>query len=199
MAEKSTKRNLGAYATMLVSSLLSLLASLVLSIESIKLAKNADADLGCNINAVISCGKVASSWQSNLLGFPNPFIGLICESVVITVAIAGLMGVLFPKNFMKVALGVYGLGLIFAFWLFSQSYFVIGAFCPWCLLVTFSTITVFSSMLKVNIRDNTFNLSEERFNKIETFFNRGFDNLIWVFIYSTLIVAVLVKYWPAIF
>ena len=88
---------------MLVSSFLSLYASLVLSIDAIKIAASPSDPLSCNINAVLSCGKVASSWQSQLLGFPNSFIGLMTEPVVITVAIAGLGLVAFPRWFMRVA------------------------------------------------------------------------------------------------
>ena len=41
------------------------------------------------------------------------------EPVVITVAIAGLGLVTFPRWFMRVAHVVYGLGLVFALWLLS--------------------------------------------------------------------------------
>jgi uncharacterized membrane protein len=65
------------YIAMLVSSILSLIASLLLSIDAVKLAAAPSGKLSCDINAVLSCGKVAKSWQSELLGFPNAFIGLI--------------------------------------------------------------------------------------------------------------------------
>jgi len=137
---------------------------------------------------------VANSWQSNLLGFPNAFLGLICEPVVITVAVAGLTHVRFGKRFMKVALSIYGLGLLFAFWLFSQSYFVIKAFCPWCLLVTISTITVFFSMLRVNLLDNTFNFSEQRYDRIAGWLHAGRDSVVVVAIYTILATMVILKY-----
>ena len=97
---------------MLVSSLLGIVASLVLSIDAIELAKDPTADLSCNINSVISCGTVGSSWQASLLGFPNAFLGLIAEPVVITIAVAALGGVRFPRWFMNAALVVYALSLI---------------------------------------------------------------------------------------
>ncbi len=142
------------FGTMLVSSLLSLIASFVLSIEAVTLAGDPGASLACDINAVISCGTVGSSWQSALFGFPNAFLGLVAEPVVITLAVASLGGVRFPRWFMFSAQVVYTLGLIFAYWLFQQSMFVIGALCPWCLLVTVSTTLVFSTLTHVNIRDN---------------------------------------------
>lgn len=182
------------YLTMLSSSILSLTASLVLAIDAIKLAKNPESTLSCNINAIVSCGKVAVSWQSNLLGFPNAFLGLICEPVVITIAIAGLAGVVFPRRFMQVALAVYGLGLIFAFWLLSQSYFVIGAFCPWCLLVTISTITVFSSMFRVTALQQLLPVKQELNEKINAALLASWGKVLLTALYSLLALALLFKY-----
>ena len=184
---------------MLISSTLSLIASLVLSIDAWKLAGNPNSKFACDINAVVSCGKVAKSWQSNLLGFPNPFIGLITEPVVITVAIAGLGLVAFPKYFLRVAHVIYGLGLVFALWLLSQSFFVIKAFCPWCLLVTVSTVTVFSTMTRINLMENTWNLSESNFEKVKNFLDRGWGRVIYSGIYTFLAIAIILKYGNQIF
>jgi uncharacterized membrane protein len=182
------------YIFMLVSSLASLVASLVLSVDAIAIAKNAATKLSCDVNAVVSCGKVARSWQSSLLGFPNSFIGLICEPVVISIAVAGLGMVIFPKWFLKAALVVYGFGLTFAFWLLSQSFFVIKAFCPWCLLVTISTVTVFSTMLRINLRENTFNRAPESQEKIINFLDRGWDHVIVTAVYTIILIAIFFKY-----
>jgi len=182
------------YLWMLISSFLSLSASLVLSVDAITLAKNSNSKLFCDINSVVSCGKVALSWQSNLLGFPNSFIGLICEPVVITLAVAGLGRTKFPKWFLKTALAIYAIGLIFALWLLSQSFFVIKAFCPWCLVVTISTVTVFSTMLRINLYENTFRVSPERYEKISSFLDKGRDYVIVTAIYSIIFLAILFKY-----
>ena len=145
--------NAWIFSTMLVSALLSLIASLVLSADAIVLAANPDAILACDISAAISCGTVGQAWQSSLLGFPNAFLGLMAEPVVITIAVASLGGVRFPRWFMISAQAVYTIGVLFAYWLLYQSMFVIGALCPWCLLVTVSTTLVFTTLTHVNIRD----------------------------------------------
>ncbi len=187
------------YVAMLVSSTLSLIASLVLSYDAIKLAAEPKAKLSCDINAIVSCGKVAKSWQSNLLGFPNAFLGLMSEPVVMSVAIAGLGLVVFPKLFLKVAHVFYGLGLVFALWLLSQSFFVIKAFCPWCLLVTVSTITVFSTMTRINLLENTWGFSDERYQKIIAFLDRGWGRVIYTAIYAVLALAIIIKYGKVLF
>jgi len=187
-------RHRGAYIEMLVSSILSLVASLVLSIDAIVLAADPDAALSCNITDTISCAKVGVSWQANLLGFPNAFLGLMAEPVVITIAVAGLAGVLFPRWFRNVAMAVYSIGLVFAYWLFFQAYFVIGALCPWCLLVTVTTTTVFASLLRVNLPDNTFGLSPRAHERALYLLRIGAD--IWgtVLIVTILAAMVIARY-----
>jgi len=198
MSETGTVQRLRAYrktyVAMLVSATLSLIASLVLSYDAIKLAATPSGKLACDINAVISCGKVAKSWQSDLLGFPNSFIGLMLEPVIITVAIAGLSLVTFPRIFMRVAHIGYGLGLIFALWLLSQSLFVINALCPWCLLVTISTVTVFSTITRIAIFENVWSFSPERHEKLVDFLDRGWGRVIYTVTYAVLILAIYFKY-----
>lgn len=151
--QEATRRHTGAYLEMLVGSVIGLVASFVLAVDALTLAANPDATFTCDINAKISCGTVGSAWQANLLGFPNAYLGLVSEPVVITVAIAALAGVAFPRWFMLTAQAFYSIGFGFAYWLFFQSYFVIGALCPWCLTITVTTTLVFFSITRVNILD----------------------------------------------
>jgi len=183
-------RHRGAYLEMLVSSVLGLVASLVLSVDALTLAADPNAALSCNITETISCAKVGVTWQANLLGFPNAFIGLISEPVVITIAVAALAGVRFPRWFMNTAMVVYSVGLAFAYWLFFQAYFVIGAMCPWCLLITATTTTVFASLLRVNLSDNTFGLSPRAYERARYLLRIGVD--IWATVLILAILAALV-------
>jgi uncharacterized membrane protein len=178
---------------MLISSVISLSASLVLSIDAWKLAKNPDTELGCNISASISCGKVAEAWQSTLLGFPNAFLGLMAEPVVITIAIASLAGVIFPRWFIRIALYVYGIGFVFAYWLFYQSYFNIGALCPWCLTVTVTTTTVFITMFRIAVLED-FVLPVKIREKVKTALRYNVDSAIAILLIAVIISAVVSKY-----
>lgn len=190
----TARRVRNAYLTMLISASLSLFAAMVLSIDAFKLAKDENVDLSCSINAVVSCGKVALSWQSTVFGFPNSFIGLMFESAVITIAIAGLMQVRFPNSLIRIAFFIYSAALIFALWLFSQSFFVIKAFCPWCMLVTVSTISVFMSMLRINIYQNAFNWSEVNHQRILSLILLGRDYAAMTIIYAVIASAIIWKY-----
>jgi uncharacterized membrane protein len=152
--DKNLADNRWIFASMLVGAIFSFIAAFILSVEAVDLAKNPGAALSCNINAVLNCAKVGLHPTAFLFGFPNSFLGLIAEPVVMTVAVAGLAGVRFPRPFMFAAQIGYTLGFIFAFYLFYISFFIIQALCPWCLLVTLSTAFVFFSMTRFNIREN---------------------------------------------
>ena len=192
-------RHRWTYVEMLASSIIGLIASLVLSIEALELAKDPFADLSCNINAVLSCGTVGSSWQASLLGFPNAYLGLIAEPVVITIAVAALGGVRFPRWFMNSAQVVYSIGLLFAYWLFYQSLFVIGALCPWCLLITITTTLVFMSMTRVNILDGNLPLSPGAYRTLSAWLKAGADTLGVIIIFAVLAAAIVLKYGSELF
>lgn len=146
----------------LVSSALGLVASFILSIDAVLLAENSTAELSCNINEKISCGAVGASWQAELLGFPNAFLGLMAEPVIITVAVASLSGVRFPRWMMIGAQVVSSIGFVFALWLFQQSFFVINRLCPYCLLITVTTTLIFFAFTHINILEGNFGKSVQR-------------------------------------
>ncbi|OYX39206.1 vitamin K epoxide reductase [Candidatus Saccharibacteria bacterium 32-50-10] len=197
--DKKLRDNRWIFASMLVGAIASLIASFVLSVEAIELAKNADAVLACNFNAVLNCATVGLHPSAHLFGFPNSFLGLIAEPIVITVAIAGLAGTKFPRLFMFVAQIFYTLGLIFAFWLFGTSYFVIGALCPWCLLVTATTTFVWFAITRYNIREGNLYLSAGLEKALHRFIDKDYDKMALFTIVFVLVAAILAKYGPYLF
>ena len=197
--DKKLRDNRWIFTTMLIGAIGSLLASFVLSVEAFELAKNPDADLSCSVNIILNCATVAAHPSSELFGFPNPFLGLMAESVVITVAIAGLAGIRFPRLFMFAAQIGYSLGFIFALYLFYVSFFVIQALCPWCLLVTLTTILVWFAITRYNIRENNLYLPKNIQKKLHGFIERDYDKLVMASVIILLVVAILIKYGEGIF
>lgn len=198
-SDKELRDNRWIFTSMLVGAIGSLLAAFVLSVDAIELAKNSHAVLSCNINAVISCGTVNSHPSAFLFGFPNSFLGLVTEPVVITVAIAGLAGVRFPKPFMFAAQICYTLGLGLALWLFYTSYAVIGALCPWCLLVTLTTLFVWFAMTRFNIRENNLYLAPHTARVLQRLIARDFDKLVLFSLVVLGVVLVVAKYGSSLF
>ena len=199
LPEQRTRRYTAVWVVMLLSSLASLVASFVLSVEALRLAEDPTAELGCDINAVLSCGTVANSWQASVLGFPNAFLGLIAEPVVITIAVAGLAGVRFPRWFMLGAQAVYTIGFAFAYWLFHQAMFDIGALCPWCMLITVATTLVFFEMTHVNIRDNNLYLPRRVHETLSWTVRAHLDLLLVVAWLLVLALLVVLRYGEALF
>ncbi len=197
--DKKERDNRWIFASMLVGSILSLIASFVLSVEALELAKNPDATLACSISVVLNCATVAAHPTAELFGFPNAFLGLIAEPVVITVAIAGLSGIKFGRKFMFAAQIGYSLGFIFAYYLLYTSYFVIGALCPWCLLVTLTTTLVWFAITRFNIREGNLYLPKKLQKKLHTFVERDYDKLAMWGLIVLVIVAIIAKYGSELF
>lgn len=197
--DKVVRDNRWIFMSMLVGAILSLLASFVLSVEAVVLAGDPGAALSCSVNIVLNCATVALHPSAELWGFPNSFLGLMAEPVVITVAIAGLSGIKFPRLFMFAAQIGYSLGLIFAWYLFSVSFFVIGALCPWCLLVTLTTTLVWFAITRYNIRENNLYLPKKTQKKLEGFIKKDYDKLVMWSVVVLAIAAIFAKYGSDLF
>lgn len=197
--DKNLADNRFIFASMLVGAILSLIAAFVLSIEAVELAKNPNAQLSCSVNVIINCATVGLHPSAFLFGFPNSFLGLIAEPIVITVAIAGLAGVRFPRQFMFAAQIFYTLGFVFAYYLLYTSMFVIQALCPWCLLVVLSTTFVFFSMTRYNIREGNLYLSEKISKKAKVFIKKDYDKLTLAVIIVAIVAGIILKYGADLF
>lgn len=197
--EKKIRDNRWIFTSMLIGAALSLLASFVLSVEAIELARNPGAELSCSVNVVLNCATVAKHESASMFGFPNSFLGLIAEPVVITVAIAGLAGISFPRRFMFAAQLGYSFGFAFALYLFYLSMFVIQALCPWCLLVTATTTLVFFSITRYNIRENNLYLPKKAQKAALKFIEKDYDKLLLGILMVGLTAWVFLKYGEGLF
>jgi len=197
--DRDLRDNRWIFLSMLAGAVVSLIAAFVLSIEAFEIAKNPNVQLSCSINAIINCATVAKTSFASIFGFPNSFLGMIAEPVVITVAVAGLAGVKFPRLFMFAAQFFYTLGFIFAYYLFFIGLFVIQALCPWCLLVTLSTTFVLFSMTRYNIREDNLYLPKRFAAKAKNFINKDYDKLALALLVVAVIAVIIFKYGNGLF
>jgi uncharacterized membrane protein len=197
--EKKLRDDRWIFASMLVGALLSLVAAFVLSVEAVELAKDPGAQLSCSVNIVLNCATVGLHPTATLFGFPNSFLGLIAEPIVITVAIAGLAGMAFPRRFMFAAQIGYTLGFIFAWYLFYVSFFIIQALCPWCLLVTLTTTMVFFAITRYNVREGNLYLSKRLSAKARGWVKKDYDKLLMASLIVLAIAAIFIKYGEGLF
>ena len=175
---------------MVISGFIGLVTSFVLSIEAWQLAADSSARFGCDISSVLSCSAVAQTWQARILGFPNAFLGIFFEAVVLAISVALCAGVRFPRWYMLGTNLLYTVALFFAFWLFSQSYFVIQVLCPWCLLITLTTTLVFGGITRINIRDGVIPAPEGLRRAVA----QGLDWALWGLIVFGVLAMVVAKY-----
>ncbi|MFJ3881832.1 vitamin K epoxide reductase family protein [Streptomyces sp. NPDC090077] len=98
---------------------------------------------GCNINAVLSCGDVMTSWQSDLLGPPNALLGLAAFAALAGLGLAVAAGARLPRLLWQGLWAALAAGFALTLWLIGQCLYVIGALCPWCTAVWAVTIPLF--------------------------------------------------------
>lgn len=110
-------------------------ASFILVLERLALYADPGHKTSCDISPFISCGSVMASWQAELLGFPNPFIGIVAFTITLITAALLASKVELPRWYMTAYyIGTTaGFGLII--WLWTQSLYSIGALCLYCIAV----------------------------------------------------------------
>ena len=146
----ASRRFSGAF--MLFGAVSGFIASFLLTIDKIKILKDAQFNPSCNINEVLNCKSVMLSKQAEVFGFPNSLIGIGAFAIFIAVAVAILGDVNFPRWFINIALGGTILGVIFSHWLAYQTTFEIGALCPYCMVAWFGTTLILSSIIQELLR-----------------------------------------------
>lgn len=145
---------------LLVTGIIGIFASIELIIQKIAVLKNPDFVPNCDINPVLSCGSVINTEQASLFGFPNPILGVIGFTVVIMFGALLLTGVVLPKAmWLGLNLGALA-GMVFVIWLVTQSLYVIGALCPWCMVVWSITIPIFWQVTTDNLVSNRLSLGK---------------------------------------
>ena len=144
----SMDRRLGRW--LICAGLIALASAATLVYERLQIYVDAGHTTVCDINGLLSCGTVMRTPQAEAFGFPNPFIGLVGFSIVVTIGAAILAGAQFKKWFW-ICLNI-GLGAATAFimWLWFETTFHINALCLFCMIVWVMTITLF---VKTTVRN----------------------------------------------
>ncbi|HET8690314.1 MAG TPA: vitamin K epoxide reductase family protein [Candidatus Saccharimonadales bacterium] len=196
----SKTNQLTARWALVIFSIFALIASFVLSFDEIKLLKNANTQLSCSVNLVVNCASVMKSSQASLVGdIPNPFWGIIGFTAALTLAVVLLSGIKLPRWMMNAMQVGFGLGWLFALWLFSQSVYVIQILCPWCLVVTASTSVLFLVMLRLNLLENNFGFNKRLDKSLHEFIGQKYDVMLTIAIIVILAALIFVKFGDALF
>jgi len=138
---------------LIVAGVIGWIAAFALTLDKFQLLQDPNAQLGCNLSILVQCGVNLNSWQGAILGFPNPIIGLAAWIAPIAVGVAVLAGAQFARWFW-IAFNIGFLGALgFVIWLISQSIFVLGTLCPWCMVTWSVTIPSFIAITAFTLRN----------------------------------------------
>ncbi|MGW3353168.1 vitamin K epoxide reductase family protein [Nonomuraea rubra] len=118
-------------------------AAFTLSVEKIALLKNPAYVPSCSLNPVLSCGSVMNTPQAEAFGFPNPLLGVAGFAAMTTIGVVLLTGAGLPRWFWLGLQAGVTFGVVFVHWLIYQSLYVIGALCPYCMVVWAVMIPLF--------------------------------------------------------
>ncbi|MCU1476714.1 MAG: hypothetical protein JWQ64_1407 [Subtercola sp.] len=153
------RRFTGLAVFLVVTGIVGFGASFELIVEEIKTLMNPAFVPSCNISVLVACGPNMASWQGSLFGFPNPIIGVACFAIVAVVGVSILAGARFARWYwMLFNLGIV-LALVFVIWLMSQSIFVLGTLCPYCMVVWVVVIALFWYVTAFNLKEGNIPVS----------------------------------------
>ncbi|WP_194411495.1 vitamin K epoxide reductase family protein [Microbacterium cremeum] len=144
MPEQQTHTRPVALAVWLVlAGVIGWWAAFSLTMEKFEALADPDAIASCDFSPLVQCSANLDSWQGSVFGFPNPILGLAGWVAPVVVGMAILARARFARWFWLLFAG----GMLFAFgfvcWLISQSIFVLGTLCPWCMVTWVVTIPTF--------------------------------------------------------
>ena len=168
-------------------------AAFSLVLERIHVATNPDATLSCDLNPFISCKSVMLTPQASLFGFPNPLIGVAAFIAPIAVGVAILAGAKFAAWFWRLfAVGITG-GFLFVLWLWTQSTFVIGVLCPYCMVAWAAMVPLFWKVILFGAKDGFIDTPL----RFVGFFDNAYGKA-WIFTLVTeaiIIAVIIVRFW----
>lgn len=141
---------------LLITGAVGLLSAFELSIDKIRLLRDADAALSCDLNPFFSCSSVMVYPQSEIFGFPNQFLGIGAFAVPVLLGALLMARTPLPRwALVGLNIGLAG-GVVMVTYLQYASLFEIGAGCPWCMVVWAVTILQFCVVTAHNVRTGAF-------------------------------------------
>ena len=167
MVQTSTdKRPLALAIFLIIAGVIGWIAAFALTVEKFALLTDPQESLGCDFSILVQCSANLNSWQGSLFGFPNPIIGLGAWIAPIIVGVALLAGARFDRWFW-IAFNVGALGaVVFVGWLISQSIFVLGTLCPWCMVTWLAAIPFFWVVTLRNVSSGVYGERPRRVGEV---------------------------------
>ncbi|WP_237187880.1 vitamin K epoxide reductase family protein [Rothia nasimurium] len=143
-------RSLGFFT--LLPGLLAFASAGMLVYERLQIYMDAGHKSVCDLNALLNCGTVMRTWQAEVFGFPNPFIGIAGYAIVLTIATALMAGARFSRWYWVAMQVGHTLAMAFVVWLWYNTTFEINALCLFCMFVWIMQTAIFVKVTTRNIQ-----------------------------------------------
>ncbi|MHA7134131.1 vitamin K epoxide reductase family protein [Oerskovia turbata] len=157
-AKDLTQRTLGW--VLLVAGAFGLAGAAGLAIEHYLKLVDPSHVAACSLNPFLDCGPAMASWQGALLGFPNPYLGLVAFPVVMTIGVVLLTGARLPRWFWLTMLAVTTLGMVLVVFLVWTSLYALVVLCPFCMVVWAATLPIFWFQVVHAVQEGHLKVSE---------------------------------------
>lgn len=151
---------------LVVGSAIGFLASMILTVDRFKLLANPETVLVCDISPFVTCGPVMSSAAGALFGFPNPLLGVAGFALAGTTGMVLLGGATLARWYQAAFTVGCLLAVVFLTWLQTQTLYVIGALCIWCMAVWAVTIPMFVVTAGTTLRAGAFGAGLRRVGRV---------------------------------
>jgi uncharacterized membrane protein len=181
------------YGIMTTGGVIGMIAAFLQTTEKIKLLKNKDAILACDLNSVFSCTNVLNAWQSSVFGFPNSLQCMALFTIFASIGLVGLSGGVLPR---KLRLSIHALSLFtlgFALWFLTQSIYVINALCILCIFCFAGLLLVNWGWLRLNAAGLPIGERGRAFVKRRI--GTGADIFVWVLLAIAVAFAMAVRFY----
>ena len=185
------------HTLLLIGGLVGLTASTVLTIENFSLATDSDYIPSCSLNPILDCGSVMSTAQASVFGFPNSLLGIAGFAIVVTTGAGLLAGARFARWYwIGMQFGVTA-AVVFVHWLIVQSLYVVGALCPYCMVVWAVTVPIFWYVTLRNVRQGAFGAST-RADALAAAGNHLIPVTAWFLLVAGLVIHRFYAYWSTL-
>ncbi|MFQ4149106.1 vitamin K epoxide reductase family protein [Arthrobacter sp. LAPM80] len=128
---------------LIIAGAIAWIASFTLVLERLHLYTNPDAKISCDVNSWISCGDVMKTPQAAILGFPNPFIGVVGFAILVTIGVVLLAGARMNRWFWICTQIGLTAGMALVGWFWFTALYTLAVLCPYCMIVWAVMIPLF--------------------------------------------------------
>ncbi len=175
-----------------VTSLIGMVASVLLLLSEFAYLKNPAGELLCDVNPLIGCSKWFTKWQGALIfDVPNALLGAIFFAGMVGFGVVLLTGSRLHRFLWILSLAGVSLGMLWVVWFGYQSYIVERSICPNCVLVWLAVIPLFIHILARTLQAG--HLGEAAMAAGSVLVRNRW--LIVAILYGTLIIITIAAFW----